>query len=453
MLVTEFLIGVGGVAIAVWVSVVLNHYASSRAEGASDVGAASWGSVHAIICLAWAFAVLPAFIDLLRRGPQGAADAVSSTTFGSELGTALSTALVLLCFRLIFSHFHEAPKASIWILAAFLAPWVAIELVSAASAGYIAGPQVVLYPVIAVTFWLVSPPLRLARTVGVLAAITAGTSIFLGLVSPLGVVNAGPAALDKSIIGHAPFLLAGPYGSSNHLALTLALGAPCVLLLQSWSARVIGLGLVAVALAWAAGRTSILAAAVGVTAFLVTERSSATSARAIVRVLFVVGVLLAAWTPLREHDPAAFTDRGVIWIRSLAEWRHHVVFGAGPLYYERADLTFFPLTSKILYGHNLVVDSLVRGGVLGLAAVVVWLLALLRRAETLVTISVFPIAFVLTLVFVSWLEVPLTLSNLGHLAYVCWIPAALICFARDSDASDVGEHPHPRITPNPPRPA
>jgi hypothetical protein len=441
-LIAWFALIIGAAGLAVWSVVFLDNRLRSRASRSSSTDVeTSWTSVYWIICLAWSFGVMPSLLGLLQAGRQGNEFATNLPTTATQarLATLLSTAIVFLCCRLIIAHLHDAPAASIWRLAAFLAPWFAIQLLSGIGAGYLSGRQFFFYPLIAVAFWLTSPPVRLAATVGVLAALTATFSIVFALVSPgLALVNAGSAGTIKAIVGHGPFLLAGPYNSSNGLALSLALGAPCLLLVRSPVVRLGGLTVIGVALLWAAGRTSILALTIGMAVYAVTRGRSPRALQMAGSMTMVVGAALVVLTPLREHNPEAFTRRGIIWILSLSNWRHHHLwFGGGPLYYERDHLSYYGFSFKIVHGHNLMVDTLARGGLVALVGVIIWSIALARQSLRLVGMSAFPVVFLITLLFASWLEVPVNLSNLGQLGYACWLPLAVICFAQDHKFASV----------------
>jgi hypothetical protein len=427
----------GGVCAVIWSFVLFDRLVRSgrlqrkdRLDMQSRASAANW-----IIVIAWAFGVLPSLLGLLQAGRHG--DEFSTTTLvltgdPARLASVLSALLVFVCFRVIFIYFHVPPLAGVWRLAAFLAPWLAIELIAGANAGYFTGRQFVFYPLIAVTLWLAAPPIGVARTVGALTGFTAGLSIVLALVSKLGLVNAGPAGMAKSIVGHSSLLLAGPYSSSNSLALVLTLGTPCVLLFRSLRWRIATLSVIGVALLWTAGRTSIIAASVGIITWLVVA-ASVRHGRNLGLVIAGFGLALVSLTPLLERNPRGFTDRGAIWLQSLSTWRHQDLwFGGGPQFYERSNATFPLLPFKVVAGHNLVVDTLARGGVIALIALAVWIIVLLVRALRLSHLHPFPLAFVVTLIYVSWLEVPLSLANLGYLGYVCWLPLGLICFGRSS---------------------
>jgi hypothetical protein len=421
------------VTFAVWAIVLLDQH-RTRTQSSSLAEANSWNSVHAIIVLSWLFWVLPSITGLTQVGrPATQFTAAVVTSLQTQLQLIISSLLVLVCFRLILRNFHRAPTASIWRLGAFLAPWLAIIVLSGLNAGYVTGRQFLLYPLIAVTIWLASPPLAVIRTVGVLGALTAGGSIVVALVTPLALVDGGSAGADKAIIGNGHQLLAGPYSDANGFAITLALAAPCLLLVGSRPFRMAGFITIAAALLWAAGRTSLLAAAVGFSVYVF-----AGQAKGKIKLVRLVGVVAAVaaflftvFTPFLETDPRAFTSRGLVWALSLSDWQHHHFWlGGGPMYYERSGLVSYIFSFKVIAGHNLMVDSLVRGGIVGAVAIGLLFVVACQQAVRLAPASACPMAFVVTFAFLSWLEVPLNLTNLGFLGYASWLPLAVIAFTR-----------------------
>lgn len=350
------------------------------------------------------------------------------TSTQSHLSTVLSGAIAFLCFRLILLRLDEPPATPPWRLGAFLLPWLAIEALSAVHAGYVSGRQFLLYPLIAVTFWLVSPPLRVVTTLGYLIVGTAAFSVAFGLVSRLAFIDAGAAGIDKSIIGHGPLLLAGPYNASNGLGLSLALGAPAVTVIPSRRLRLLGFGVLFVALLWSASRTSILAASVVIALYLLSRLTSVRGLQVLAVSAVLVGTALVVLTPLLENNAYAFSRRGMIWIASRSVWHRHVWLGAGPSYYERPnDLGFYAL-----YGHNLALDTLVRAGIIGGVAVATWYAVIVRHATRLSAWSTFPVLFAVAFIYTSWLEVPINFGNLGLLGYTAWLPAAVIFFTKDA---------------------
>lgn len=432
---------VGAAAVAVWSGVVLDGRLRSERPtydgggGAPDSGA----GVRWIIILAWAYGVVPSLLGLWQLGRQGNGIGTLAvvTSEQARLATALSTVIAFLCFRLIVVHMGSAPSTSVWRLGAFLAPWFAIQVIPAIGAGYVSGSQFLLYPLVAVAFWMASPPLRVVSTVGALAVITAAFSIVFGLVSHLALINAGLAGSDKAIISHGPFLLAGPYNASNGLALTLALGSASVVMIRSARIRALGLALIGVALLWSAGRTAILAGAVVMSVYALSRGRSVQTLRLLGVSAVAIGVALVVWSPFHETNPLAFSRRGLIWITSLSIWHHHLWLGAGPAFYERPNALGF----YALYGHNLVVDSLARGGLTALAGIAIWVIVLSRQSLRLTSISPFPILLVIALVYASWLEVPASFNNLGIIGYACWLPLAVMAFTREERVSDVKWRP------------
>jgi hypothetical protein len=419
---------VGAAAVAVWSVVVVDAWTRRRRDDAGGT-VESWATIRWVIVLAWAFGAIPSLLGLFQLGRQGNGIGTLTVVTGAQarLATVLSTAIAFLCFRLIVTHLRAAPATDIWRLGAFLLPWFVIEVVSGVNAGYLAGRQFLLYPLIGITFWLVSPPLRVVSTLAFLAIGTAAFSLVFALVSPLGLIDAGRAGVDKAILGNGPQLLAGPYNASNGLALSLTFGAASVAVLRSARLRILGFALIGVALLWAAGRTSILATTVLVAVYVVTRGHSFRALQRWTLAAILVGTVLVIWTPLNETNPLAFSQRGVIWITSLSNWHHHLWLGSGPEFYERGN----PLGFYALYGHNLVVDTLARGGLVALAGVVVLITVLARQSLKLSRVSAFPPLFVIAFVYASWLEVPIAFNNLGIIQYACWLPLAAIFFTRD----------------------
>jgi hypothetical protein len=386
-------------------------------------------AVRWIIVLAWAYSVIPPFLGLMALGRQGNKIGTLSviTAMQGHVAVLLSVAIAVLCARLIVLNLNATPAKSAWRLAAFLLPWIAIEVVPGIGAGYSPGRQFLLYPLVGIALWLVSPSVRVISTLGVLALTTAAFSLVLGLVSPLGLVDAGPAGIDKNIIGSGSLLLAGPYNASNGLGLSLALGLASITCLRSARLRTLGFGLTWGALLWTGSRTSILAAAVVSGVYLLARGRSPRGLRVVGTAAIAGGIVLIASMPLQEMNPYAYTQRGAIWIASLSTWHHHLWLGSGPEFYERPnDLGFYAL-----YGHNLFVDTVARSGIVGVIGITVVIVTLVWSASQLATVSSFPLLFTIAFIFSSILEVPLALNNLNILGYATWIPFAVILFTSD----------------------
>lgn len=412
--------------VLVWLAVAVAHRVRvSAATKVSDESSLRW-----IVVLAWSYSVVPPLLGLIEIGRQRPRFGTLADVAAMQVtvSTALAATIALLCFRIIATNLSSTPAAGFGTLAAFLAPWFLIQIVPGIASSYLAGLQVVLYPLIALAFWLASPPLRVIATVGYAVAATAGISIAFAALSPLALVDIGPAGTEKALITSGPELLAGPYNHPNSLGLVLALGSPAILAIPRRRVRTLGLAMVAPAVLWSASRTSVIALAIVLLVYLVARFSSVARFRAIGAAAIVAGLVISAWLPFDVMNPLAYSQRGAIWIASRDIWREHFWVGAGPKFYERPnDLGFYAL-----YGHNLPIDTLIRGGLLAGLAIAVFGYVALLRSFRLAGLSPVPLLVVVALAYTSLLEVPLLFDNLGILGFVTWVPLAVIFFTRDS---------------------
>jgi hypothetical protein len=333
----------------------------------------------------------------------------------------------MICLYLLARNVRTRPATDIIWPILFLLPWFAIQILASLHAGDPISAQGVLYPLLGVTVWVVSPQLQVLTTVGWLTILTAIGSVIFASLSPLGLFGAGIAGADKVIIGSDATLLAGPYPHPNQLGLVLALGSPFVFLIKSRLVRVFGMTIIGVAIAWCAARTSLLAFAVMLTLYGLTHAQTVNLRRKLFAAAFTVGCTLVIWTPLHESNPTAYSFRGQIWLASLSIWHSAKAFGAGPLFYSKSALGDYHFGAQAFHGHNLLVDTLTKAGYVGFAAIFAFVVfGLARRAWQLAAVSLVPALFSIVIIFTSWLEVPFSFGNLGFLGYTVWLPAAVL---------------------------
>lgn len=417
---------VGAITVAVWAAVLVAHRIRRVPHQRRERHQLT---LSGLVVLAWAYSFVPPMLGLLQLGRQSPrfGQLVPSTATQVAVSTILAATVAVLCCYLILTNIGRQPAVGMAVLGAFLSPWFLIQVVPGVASSYLAGPQLILYPLLAIAFWLTSPSLSLLSTLGYTVAATAGFSLVLGVATPLGLVDMGLAGTEKALLTSGPELLAGPYNHSNSLGLVLALGSPAVLAIPRRAVRLTGLGAVTLAVVWSSSRTSVLALAVILGLYSLIRYVRAPHLRLVGGALFLAGAALAAYIPFRETDPFAFSQRGAVWIASQDIWREHLWLGAGPKYYERAnDLGFYAL-----YGHNLPIDMLIRGGLVAAVGMTVFVACLLLRALKLVPITPIPLLALIGLAYASLLEVPLLFDNLGILGFVTWLPLALIAFTRD----------------------
>src|SRR4029079_14129652 len=126
----------------------------------------------------------------------------------------------------------------------------------------------------------------------------------------------------------------------------------------------------------AASRTALIAAALVVLWWLICWFKSFISMR--IAGTLVVGLTATAMFvfPFVHWDPAAFTDRASVWAESLRVWQQSPVVGKGVNWFLE-DAQAAGNIAKWAFvgtGHNMVVDTLVKSGLLGLAVLVLVLL-------------------------------------------------------------------------------
>lgn len=391
-------------------------------------------AAQSLLLLAWSFSVVPALLQVVQVGRRAslAVDLeATQTPLSGITGTAISTAIIGLCVGCVLNGRRGEPWP-VGRLAVFVAPWAVLGVLCAVLAHDPIQRQIVAYPLIGAAFWALRPPTdAMFRLFGRLTVTTAVLSIALAVVQPdkaLAPYVPDDLMTNKAIIG-GNALLAGVYTHPNELGLVLGLGAPAVLLLRSRPGRVLGFAAVGFALLWSASRTGVVAACLGlvVTWWLRRERGGP----GVPTALFAGGALLTVLTPLLTSDPLAYSKRGVIWLASLHVWPQRPWFGGGPDYYLHQLLTGAALGPYATHGHNLLVNTLTVGGLVGVAA----MCALLLGARRLARGSVVGTAYVTALMLECWLEVLFDFRNLGAYGYAVWVPLAIVYFGATAAAA------------------
>ena len=172
---------------------------------------------------------------------------------------------------------------------------------------------------------------------------------------------------EKAIIGG--WELAGPFGHGNVLGMFCAVAFSLVPLLRDRRWQLFCGAVLFVTILASASRTAVIAAV------LVSLWWTACRVRWLVDVRFAgtVFVSAAALTmlvlPFLPWDPDSFTDRASVWAASIAEWQHSPLVGLGVNWFlidaqSNANVAAWAYVGT---GHNLVVDTLVKSGVIGLA--------------------------------------------------------------------------------------
>ncbi|MEV0392189.1 O-antigen ligase family protein [Polymorphospora rubra] len=374
--------------------------------------------VGLLVVLAWLRVLAPQVISLFMVGRPGFNSRVDPPFAANLVGEGLSLAFLLVAAFLILHGLRRGRPDQIRWLPVVLAPFVAVQisgLVNEEAPSIIA----LALPLAAVAIWVQRPKSTVLGLLAVLGAVTAAGSILLALIRPdLGLLSGAAAGAKGGFFGG---LLAGPLPHPNVLGIALALSLPFVVCIRNAPLRFGSLALLLGAVAWSGSRTSQLAVAAVVVAYLMRRSWLAFVPAA-------AGFLLIVFVPPLTVDPESFTERGRIWTALFGHWVEQPMLGFGEKFFLSPDLGE-KLGGHFNHGHNLMVHTVVIGGIVALAFLALLLGVTWDRAVASVRVGQYaPMLFLTAFAQVSWLEashVPMTLAG-----YATWLPLILIIWLR-----------------------
>jgi O-antigen ligase len=398
-------------------------------DSRSDITAPRNPWLGLLLTIGWAYGVIPSALAITQTGRSRIDVSITSGPVGAAalVGQALWLSFLLVAAVAIFRHARARPATSLGSLLIFLAPWMVVQL-----AAFIARESVdksaLMYPLAAMGVWLMSPSLKQLKPVAILTALTCASSIFLGLMLPdLGNV-APPATGDKASLSG---LLAGVYSHPNTLGMAIALGFPMVVLLDRQRNRILIGGLLLFAAGMAASRTTMFALVIELILLLALRRGSRTKVRFLVVVLAALGAVIV-YLPLSATDSSSYSERGGIWVASLAFWQQSPWWGLGPNFYRSIAGTENDFGYLAFHGHNLFVHFLTTTGIVGTCVVIIFLGYQSRTAITYAKAgNPLPGAFIAGFLALSWLELATDFRGLSTLGFAIWLPMAVFAFSRD----------------------
>ncbi|MWV73242.1 O-antigen ligase family protein [Rathayibacter rathayi] len=272
-----------------------------------------------------------------------------------------------------------------------------------------------------IALWSIAPRWDDLRVLGVAVVLIGLASLLTGLTDQGWMrEDALLAGETKALIGTR--LLAGIFPQMNVLGMTMALGLPFVLLLRTRRARYSGLAIVVANLVLSASRTSLIAAGITILVAVVLRLVRHSGTR---RVLAVGAVVMAATAvvllPMVVHDRSALTSRGAIWMSSMSVIPDHLVFGLSTNAFTKEGILPRLIGHTPWHGHNLFASTMVWGGLVLLAALVVFLVSVLVRSLTYFDRSMVSYLFVLMLLACSLAEMPLRIDDFDGVSWLTWI--------------------------------
>lgn len=388
-----------------------------------------------LVVLAWCAAVLPRVVQSLTAPKYRATvgDGVPLTSLATLLERGLTALVLGSCLLALVLRLPELRRRERGAVAACLLPWVYLVVRSIWAGTTPHSLQTLLYPMIVLAVWAIRPPLSRLAPLGWLTGVLTVGSLAMGVLLPAKGIYHAVSGLqvspDKQLLPWG--ILVGPLTDGNNLGQVLVLGLPAVALIRPRVPRVTLLALTAVAIVWTSSRSSIgaLAVALLVPVGLRLVRRGNRPGAAASALLVLAAVMVAL--PLLTTDPAAFTNRGRIWLASRAAWQDSFLTGMGPQWFSVLGRYADGLGGYAFHGHNEFVQTFVSGGLLAvLAAGLVLLLVGVRAALRTAEGETFPAAHLAAFLVSCTLEVSFGFIDRAVLLHVTALPMAFVLFAR-----------------------
>ncbi|KZX21123.1 O-antigen ligase family protein [Rathayibacter tanaceti] len=364
-------------------------------------------------------------VDLFLAG-RAASDGYSTGAVNpSNLGAtvdAVAPALFLVGVAVIFFLNLGRKRANLIGLAGAAVYLVTAQVTNTLAVGGV-NPTPKYWVIIALVLalWSIAPRWDDLRVIGIAIVLIGLASLLTGLTDQGWMrEDALLAGETKALIGTR--LLAGIFPQMNVLGMTMALGLPFVLLLRRRAARYAGLAIVLANLVLSASRTSLIAAGITILVAVVLrlirhERTRRAVAISAVTLTATAMVLL----PILVNDRSALTSRGAIWMSSMSVIPDHFLVGLSTNAFTKEGIMPRLIGHTPWHGHNLFVSTMVWGGIILIAALLVFLVSVLVRSLTYFDRSMVSYLFVLTLLACSLAEMPLRIDDFDGVSWLTWV--------------------------------
>jgi O-antigen ligase len=242
-------------------------------------------------------------------------------------------------------------------------------------------PKIALANVFVLALWNIGAPITGLKWIPITVAVIGVYALIGGVLLPdymmYNIVS------EKAIV--AGWELAGPFGHANVLGMYCALAFALVPIITQPRWRLTVAAILVATMVAAASRTALIAAALVAVWWLICLLRSMISIRLAGTVLVALSATLMFVVPFVKWDPDAFTDRAQVWTESISVWQQSPVVGKGVYWFlnEAQQQGNIAKWAFVGTGHNMVIDTLVRSGLVGLAVLVPLLLAAVLATRAL----------------------------------------------------------------------
>ncbi|WP_197518696.1 O-antigen ligase [Mycobacterium sp. ACS1612] len=358
-----------------------DRLAASRLPGLSPADntqpAVFGGQQRAFIVLVFALvvmAILPYLVKNLNvTRVTSDSDLLAEVSLTRGLATTAAVALLLVCSLIVLGHGRadRSISAPLILLVALVGPYI----ISPTLPEIEDLVKVTLGVAVIVTVWSIAAPVDGLKWVPITASVIGIYSIIGGLLFPEYMNRPNSA---KALI--ANWELAGPFWGSNVLGLYCLFSLALTPLVTNVRWRMLNRFVLCATIVASSARTAVIVAGILVLWWIFCRFRSEISIRRAGTVLIGCCAAAVVALPLLTSNQYAFVGRGYAWAESLTLWKESPWVGLG-VHFVGPHFKTYSASWTFNHGHNLVIDSLVRSGLVGLGLVVIILLTAVRSTR------------------------------------------------------------------------
>ncbi|WP_160112731.1 O-antigen ligase [Mycobacterium sp. 3519A] len=389
-------------------------------------------------------AILPDLVQYLSVGHVPETDRVMPPRISPSKAAIAATygALLLVCAVLVLMRGYSGRKIA--ALSILLLGVIFPYIVPPVWPGTADAIRVAVAAAVTVAAWNIGAPVGGLKWLSITGSLIGASAIVAGLIIPEHAMYMKGSS-TTIIMG---WQLAGPFAHSNVLGIYCVLALAFTPLIVTLRWRITHGLILCAAIMASASRTALVAVGVLVLWWIVCRFRSVISVRLAGTVLVGVCTATMVVVPFLSWKGVAFTGkalsgRGHIWATCLSAWDDSPIVGLGVDWFKRSENIWSMLGGFIPpHGHNLVVDTLVRSGLVGVCIVGLVLLAATHaiRAFDVSRDQIACFGYLIMFLFVSITEAIWLLPNM-QLFPVVGLAIAVVIVARSDVQEPAAEQP------------
>jgi O-antigen ligase len=328
-------------------------------------------------------AILPNLVQYLnvQHVPESRGLPLPRVPISSVTTMATSAALFLVCWVIFLMRGHRDRNVSgaTILLLGLVVPYI-ISSSLPESADLV---RAALAAAIILAAWNIGAPVDMLKWIPITGSLVGVYSLIGGLIAPEYMMY----TKGSSTTLVSDWQLAGPFAHCNLLGIYCVLALALIPFIVSVPWRILNGFILCAAIVASSSRSALLAAGVLALWWIICRSRSVISVRLVGTVLIGCCAAAVSVLPFLSWKGYTFTGRTHIWAASLMAWKESPWVGLGVNWFtaETSVPHFARLEDRYSgdaflpsHGHNLVVDTLVRSGLVGLCVTVLVLVAATR---------------------------------------------------------------------------